>query len=413
MVEFRLGELENGDEFPPGHLAEHQATAEPVVVYYRMEGNERFAVRLEDAGGVTGYSTAVTAASSSSSLKISMNDAVTIPLPSTTKTHGSLRRPPLVGRGGGGELGRIAGQDRLELPIDELELVRLHVDERHVRMGRGDGLEPVEGRAALLRLAELRRRERYDERLLGGERVGDGRLVEGVDGLVVGRDLRHVAADVGERRGVRRRRLVADRRRPPRPAARRTATRMTSGALSPTVRRELRAPRARRREVRVEDVDADGRLDRPDEGRGPRQDGCRRIRPEVEQRDLDGPVGISLPGRSGRRGTRTSTGSGHRRWSPGVDDLRDTPRVAAPRRPTLRACPAARAWSGTHPAAEPPATTPGTRSPGPGAHAATTRTSAATSARGDRGVMAASVAEAAGGRRRRHRQPTGDRPTSR
>jgi hypothetical protein len=51
ILEFRLGELENGDEFPPGHLAEHQATAEPVLVYYRMEGKERFAVRLEDAGG--------------------------------------------------------------------------------------------------------------------------------------------------------------------------------------------------------------------------------------------------------------------------------------------------------------------------------------------------------------------------
>ena len=50
IVEFRLGELENGNEFPPGHLAEHQATAEPVVVYYRMEGDEVFAVRIEDAG---------------------------------------------------------------------------------------------------------------------------------------------------------------------------------------------------------------------------------------------------------------------------------------------------------------------------------------------------------------------------
>ena len=50
-LDFRLGELENGDQFPPGHLAEHQATAESVVVYYRLEGNERFAVRLEDAGG--------------------------------------------------------------------------------------------------------------------------------------------------------------------------------------------------------------------------------------------------------------------------------------------------------------------------------------------------------------------------
>ncbi len=51
ILEFRLGELENGDEFPPGHLSEHQATAEPVLVFYRMEGKERFAVRLEDAGG--------------------------------------------------------------------------------------------------------------------------------------------------------------------------------------------------------------------------------------------------------------------------------------------------------------------------------------------------------------------------
>ena len=49
-LEFRIGALENGNEFPPGHLAEHQATAEPVVVYYRVEGNERFAIRLEDAG---------------------------------------------------------------------------------------------------------------------------------------------------------------------------------------------------------------------------------------------------------------------------------------------------------------------------------------------------------------------------
>ena len=50
-LDFQLGELENAVEFPPGHLAEHQATAQPVAVYYRMEGSERFVVRLEDAGG--------------------------------------------------------------------------------------------------------------------------------------------------------------------------------------------------------------------------------------------------------------------------------------------------------------------------------------------------------------------------
>jgi hypothetical protein len=48
-LDLQLGELENGAVFPPGHLAEHQATAQPVVVYYRMEGNERFAVRIDDA----------------------------------------------------------------------------------------------------------------------------------------------------------------------------------------------------------------------------------------------------------------------------------------------------------------------------------------------------------------------------
>ena len=46
---FTLGDLENGVEFPPGHLVEHQATAQPVRVWFRTEGAERVAVRLEDA----------------------------------------------------------------------------------------------------------------------------------------------------------------------------------------------------------------------------------------------------------------------------------------------------------------------------------------------------------------------------
>ena len=46
---FVLGDLDNGAEFPPGHLVEHQATAQPVRVWYRTEGGERIAVRLEDA----------------------------------------------------------------------------------------------------------------------------------------------------------------------------------------------------------------------------------------------------------------------------------------------------------------------------------------------------------------------------
>ena len=49
LVEFSLRELQNGTEFAPGHLAEHQATAEPVRVIFRSEDDERLALRLEDA----------------------------------------------------------------------------------------------------------------------------------------------------------------------------------------------------------------------------------------------------------------------------------------------------------------------------------------------------------------------------
>ncbi len=48
-VPFRIGALENGAEFPPGHLGEHVATATPIRVTYRDGAGERFAVRLEDA----------------------------------------------------------------------------------------------------------------------------------------------------------------------------------------------------------------------------------------------------------------------------------------------------------------------------------------------------------------------------
>jgi hypothetical protein len=49
LLEFSLRALENGAEFPPGHLVEHQATAAPVRVVYRMDGNERLAIQIEDA----------------------------------------------------------------------------------------------------------------------------------------------------------------------------------------------------------------------------------------------------------------------------------------------------------------------------------------------------------------------------
>ena len=48
-LEFTIGTLENGAQFPPGHLAEHQALASPIRVWYRTEDGALVAFRLEDA----------------------------------------------------------------------------------------------------------------------------------------------------------------------------------------------------------------------------------------------------------------------------------------------------------------------------------------------------------------------------
>lgn len=48
-VGFVLGTLENPTEFPPSHLAEHQATSQPVRVFFRTENGVHTAYRLEDA----------------------------------------------------------------------------------------------------------------------------------------------------------------------------------------------------------------------------------------------------------------------------------------------------------------------------------------------------------------------------
>lgn len=46
---FDLRALENGAQFAPGHLVEHQATGQPVRVWYRTAAGVRLAIRLEDA----------------------------------------------------------------------------------------------------------------------------------------------------------------------------------------------------------------------------------------------------------------------------------------------------------------------------------------------------------------------------
>jgi hypothetical protein len=48
-IDFAVGPLENAVEFPPGHLATHQATGQPVRIWYRMQGSERVAYRIADA----------------------------------------------------------------------------------------------------------------------------------------------------------------------------------------------------------------------------------------------------------------------------------------------------------------------------------------------------------------------------
>ena len=48
-ITFRIGTLENGADFPPGHLAEHLATSSPVRVYFRADAPDLVVYRLEDA----------------------------------------------------------------------------------------------------------------------------------------------------------------------------------------------------------------------------------------------------------------------------------------------------------------------------------------------------------------------------
>jgi hypothetical protein len=50
-IDFRMGPLVNAEQFPPGHLSEHQATSDPVRVYFEIDGGERVARRIDDVGG--------------------------------------------------------------------------------------------------------------------------------------------------------------------------------------------------------------------------------------------------------------------------------------------------------------------------------------------------------------------------
>ena len=46
---FVLGTLENGADFPPGHLTEHMTSADPILVYFRVENGALVVYKLDDA----------------------------------------------------------------------------------------------------------------------------------------------------------------------------------------------------------------------------------------------------------------------------------------------------------------------------------------------------------------------------
>jgi hypothetical protein len=48
-LKFVLGTLENAADFAPGHLAEHMAASDPVLVYFRPENGALVVYRLDDA----------------------------------------------------------------------------------------------------------------------------------------------------------------------------------------------------------------------------------------------------------------------------------------------------------------------------------------------------------------------------
>ena len=48
-MQFSLERLQNGADFAPGHLVEHQASSQPVVVWFESDGGINYALWLADA----------------------------------------------------------------------------------------------------------------------------------------------------------------------------------------------------------------------------------------------------------------------------------------------------------------------------------------------------------------------------
>ena len=185
-----------------------------------------------------------------------------MPSPSTTKIHGSVRRPHSSVAAPAAAAVRV--EHRLELAVLVLKHVRLDVDERHVGVGLREGLDLSSVGPHCCARAELRRREDEHERLVCRERIGHGRLVERGLRMVVGRDPGEVAIDVRGGRRVGRRCRIADLDR------RRRVGHLERhpDLLGRDLRRlggDLRAPDAGMWQVGIDDVHAALVRDRPHE----------------------------------------------------------------------------------------------------------------------------------------------------
>ena len=119
-VEFRVGQLENGAQFPPGHLAEHQVDSVPIRVTYRDENGEHVADPARGRAGRARLAEAGQApASISSGAKISSNDALTIAVAADDEDERLRQQAVGVGRRDGLEL-FASLEHRLELAVDVL-----------------------------------------------------------------------------------------------------------------------------------------------------------------------------------------------------------------------------------------------------------------------------------------------------
>lgn len=79
---FTLGRLQNGNVFPPGHLAEHAGNSEPILVTFEAFGPTLLVIRLDDANPLPTVAPAPSATPAASSPAASRPAPTGTPRPS-------------------------------------------------------------------------------------------------------------------------------------------------------------------------------------------------------------------------------------------------------------------------------------------------------------------------------------------